>query len=334
MNPTYLKAVDEQLALLFRCIQNEDARKKLLAQGIGWGRDKDNTDYATKHMIENLDKCIPYYVSPDISHLIEDSLGSYPDHATLRQDLITEPYGYLLLDGAHWELGHQNPWSSMTFQFGGFMWTPMMQGLLFIWFGRGGQKNRNLKDSTYKKYMEKADNDLHPNGVIYWEWDKEYAATEYDYEALKEKGSTLEYRWLDASPPYHRSLEVPTEEWIEWQKTLDNTARKMILSVLDFMSQKITVLSKGGLPRAYQRREELQSDMVRIVQLRARKYVGEKSEEGEPVAWSHRWIVRGHWKNQWYPKEQVHKRIFLAPFVKGPEGLPVKARTDLFAVVR
>ena len=42
------------------------------------------------------------------------------------------------------------------------------------------------------------------------------------------------------------------------------------------------------------------------------------------LAWSHRWIVEMHKWNQWYPKQGVHKVIFVGPCIKGPEGLPLK----------
>lgn len=41
------------------------------------------------------------------------------------------------------------------------------------------------------------------------------------------------------------------------------------------------------------------------------------------VDWSHRWLVRGHWRNQWYPSEGVHRQKFIGGYVKGPENLPL-----------
>lgn len=40
--------------------------------------------------------------------------------------------------------------------------------------------------------------------------------------------------------------------------------------------------------------------------------------EGEGVRWSRRWIVGGHWRNQWYASLGRHRAIWIAPFVKGP----------------
>ena len=35
-----------------------------------------------------------------------------------------------------------------------------------------------------------------------------------------------------------------------------------------------------------------------------------------------------HKRNQWYPKQGVHKVIFVGPYVKGPDGLPLKDSAD------
>ena len=47
------------------------------------------------------------------------------------------------------------------------------------------------------------------------------------------------------------------------------------------------------------------------------------SEEGEPVAWKHRWLVSGHYRAQWYPSEQAHHVIWIAPHMKGPAEAPL-----------
>ncbi len=38
---------------------------------------------------------------------------------------------------------------------------------------------------------------------------------------------------------------------------------------------------------------------------------------------SHRWLVRGHVREQWYPSEKKHHAIFIPPYVKGPDGKPL-----------
>ena len=37
----------------------------------------------------------------------------------------------------------------------------------------------------------------------------------------------------------------------------------------------------------------------------------------------HRWIVRGHWRNQWYPSRNDHRPIWIDPHLAGPEDKPL-----------
>jgi hypothetical protein len=60
------------------------------------------------------------------------------------------------------------------------------------------------------------------------------------------------------------------------------------------------------------------------------KYEGEERE----VQWSHRWLVQGHWRNQWYSSEKVHRQIWIAPFIKGPDDKPLIFKRRAFELVR
>lgn len=52
------------------------------------------------------------------------------------------------------------------------------------------------------------------------------------------------------------------------------------------------------------------------------------------VDWSHRWLVSGHWRNQYFPSTGEHHPLWIAPYVKGPEGLPLVPKERAFLVVR
>jgi hypothetical protein len=77
---------------------------------------------------------------------------------------------------------------------------------------------------------------------------------------------------------------------------------------------------------------------VRVVRLRrAEARTRREREEGEePVEtlWSHRWIVKGHWRNQWYPSMQQHRPRWIPRHIKGPEHLPLVVHDTVFLVDR
>lgn len=56
--------------------------------------------------------------------------------------------------------------------------------------------------------------------------------------------------------------------------------------------------------------------------------------EHEDAHYSHRFIVRGHWRNQWYSSLDTHRQIWIAPFLKGPDDLPLLSKGRAFRLVR
>lgn len=64
---------------------------------------------------------------------------------------------------------------------------------------------------------------------------------------------------------------------------------------------------------------------VVVVRLRREKREGQDEPQSE-ANYSHRFIVSGHWRNQWYPKANLHRQIWISPYVKGPEDAPLVVR--------
>lgn len=71
---------------------------------------------------------------------------------------------------------------------------------------------------------------------------------------------------------------------------------------------------------------------VRVITLRRPKSSGEHGEGDRE--YHHQWIVRGHWRQQWYPAREVHRPVWIAPHVKGPEGAPLIGGEKVYALKR
>lgn len=73
---------------------------------------------------------------------------------------------------------------------------------------------------------------------------------------------------------------------------------------------------------------------VTVIDLR--RIEGASREPGETaVQWSHRWVVRGHWR--WVPcgpGRSERRRVWIAPFVKGPEEAPLIVTDKIYALRR
>ena len=66
---------------------------------------------------------------------------------------------------------------------------------------------------------------------------------------------------------------------------------------------------------------------VRVIDLR--RPSGATRGGGSAIEYSHRWMVSGHWRNQWMPASKTHRAQWIAPHVKGPEDKPLVVREDV-----
>jgi hypothetical protein len=78
--------------------------------------------------------------------------------------------------------------------------------------------------------------------------------------------------------------------------------------------------------------EHIRVVMLRRVQARPAQERSEQHGEPREVEWQHQWWVSAHYRAQWYPSDQAHRVIWIAPFLKGPRDKPILEK--IFSVVR
>lgn len=115
--------------------------------------------------------------------------------------------------------------------------------------------------------------------------------------------------------------------------------RKLLLAVNLLAAQYISVRSTEKGIRQQRRRGERMGlaspnpGDITYVTLR-RAHNREASGEGEGVEFSHRFIVSGHWRHQFYPSRGEHRLIWINPFIKGPDDKPLIIRDRVYGLVR
>lgn len=124
----------------------------------------------------------------------------------------------------------------------------------------------------------------------------------------------------------------------DYASAMQALARK-ICAFFTFVQQRVVARSTVSVPRPTRRRLEKAelslSPVVRVLVLRVAEHHGTGAGDHQPVEWSCRWLVRGHWRQQWCPSTETHKAIWVSPYVKGPDDKPLrKPRATVFAVVR
>ncbi|WP_432077851.1 hypothetical protein [Streptomyces sp. YPW6] len=105
-----------------------------------------------------------------------------------------------------------------------------------------------------------------------------------------------------------------------------------LLAAWLLMQQPLTLEVEVESDRAARkrlRRAGQEPKPVRVIELRRPKGNSEKGDGSRE--YRHQWITRGHWRQHWYPKRQVHRPVWIAPHVKGPEGAPLIGGEKVYA---
>jgi hypothetical protein len=118
---------------------------------------------------------------------------------------------------------------------------------------------------------------------------------------------------------------------VELDADLDIFAvQRFMQAMFRLMAQTITTRVRQPPPRATRKRAKkfafADTKYVTVIQLRRPKPTYGKDHVPAEVEWSHRWLVSGFWRQQYYPSEGLHRQIWINPYVKGPEDKPLIIR--------
>lgn len=112
------------------------------------------------------------------------------------------------------------------------------------------------------------------------------------------------------------------------------TAELALKALWLLMMQPVVSMNDAHYDRASARRyarQRMEPPRVRVITLRRMAGTGDGGSDRD---YHHQWIVRGHWRQQWYPARQVHRPVWIAPHIKGPEGAPLLGGEKVYALRR
>lgn len=135
----------------------------------------------------------------------------------------------------------------------------------------------------------------------------------------------------------HAIFSAPLEEDLERLGKQESSMQNddilsLLLTTWLLMQQPLADTSQVELDRAARkrlRRAGREPAPVRVIELRRPKGSSENGEGSRD--YQHQWIVRGHWRQQWYPARQVNRPVWIAPHIKGPEGAPMIGGEKVYA---
>jgi hypothetical protein len=125
----------------------------------------------------------------------------------------------------------------------------------------------------------------------------------------------------------------------------DNGVRRFV-AYLRLLSQTLIKSSPADVDKAAMKRATRRGlpGLVTTVTLRRVRYVGNETHDETEVEWSHRWLVRGHWRRQ--PCGPDHPLaepdghggfvaiIYINPYIKGPEDKPLHLSNKVYDLAR
>ena len=128
-------------------------------------------------------------------------------------------------------------------------------------------------------------------------------------------------------PPNSPSIAGYEAQWDE----LD-ALRRVLFSTWLMLQQPLTRTVEVDSDRAARRRMKSaghEPATVRVIELRRIQSASQGVTSDRE--YHHQWVVRGHWRQQWFPAHEVHRPVWIAPHIKGPEDAPMLGGEKVYA---
>lgn len=119
----------------------------------------------------------------------------------------------------------------------------------------------------------------------------------------------------------------------EFGRPAADTPQRTIQAFWTLSQQRIALTERRRVQRQTRRRAgragvDIPEDGIWEVTLRRPE--PRHSKGTQLVDWSHRWIVSGHWRNHWFPSQEMHKPKWIEEYQKGPEDKPLMFKRRVF----
>lgn len=243
-----------------------------------------------------------FYVSPEMMELAVHAAQSIPDFSVQPEDLPT-PDGFLYSPEPMGILQRNDDIGSAVAHIIGMCWISLPEAVCVSFLYD--------RDRLFDQYST--------SNVVDWVRAHLPRLCELDHNmALLWNDPCLDdlTRFPDGSDPRIQPARVMKTIWL-------------------LMQQEISATSDATYDRATQRRlarKQVEPARVRIITLRRASTSSTNQEDARE--YRHQWIVRGHWRNQYYPSRDVRRPVWIAPHIKGPDGAPLLGGEKVYSWTR
>lgn len=153
-----------------------------------------------------------------------------------------------------------------------------------------------------------------------------------EVEASRDVKRRVAKRWGTAPVPHRTSAREIGPGWVDTNLTYQE--RLFFATILLLQSKGVSRNEEREyqpqMPKGYRGKPAV--DMVSVNYLRPLREVHATEDSGRRL--NVRFIVCGHFRNQPYKSTGEVKRIFIDPYIKGPEGAPLKTFRSVYVADR
>ena len=292
----------------------------------------DGEDWASM-MLNSLSVCENYYVHPRMHALITAASESMPSEVIRHEDLPSD-VGWLWVPGG---IGYMDV-RGRPLKCNAILWHRFGERIEVVWmtdkYDPEDAMNMAYGDDFQANQMPRFTPSHVTTMMIGRELPKTFGPDflvppEMKIQILKDP-KTGNYGWM--VPEGYEDLA----EKFNMTVRVDNLS-KWLLTTWRLMQQTIVDVTEEEPNRQFKRqmmRKNRPEQKVSVIALRHQK----KASEGVgDIEWTHRWLVRGHWRNQPYKGENgetEYRYIWIHPHIKGPEDAPLLIREHVNALLR
>ena len=295
-----------------------------------------HTDLVYKMLIEHVRLADAYRVTDEMSMLVQHLAGQLDQSDVLDRTLCPTHWGIVRFDRplpvkdarggtmlAHW-MTWGPAYSEAKNAFGQDVDKP---ALVFTWWN-----DLNDPDGYAQKMIEERP------GFDWKSISKTLGRWMLDGAEVAVEGRSLGGVTVDV-PPEVQAVMLAAGTTPEKFTNTQRYAHALFL----LLNQEIVTTTEDEIPRSAQRRIGRMPIPGRVSVITLRRKAGAEHQGQTMVEWSHRWLVRGHpaWRHcsqdkfgaQPYEKGW-RVRVYISPYVKGPEDAPFVQTTKLYNLSR
>jgi len=300
-------------------------------------------DGLRKRMARGVQMSLPFYIDPRMNTLVTAAAESLPVDTVLRPENLPATHGFLLIPDGISEIDLRG----QLMVHNAIAWFQRAGGV-DVWFLSNKNDERDMLNTKHRwLFGEEAVRDFPTimpavygriefgEGVPFSVGGTKVLPPEVTAHLQVIKGPDNHYAWA-----WPEGYDL--NEWMaESIQVVPNPSMLWLLSVWLLMQQTIVDIRTESVDRPLRRQAEkrkMKQSEVSVIALRKRK---QQVAEGESqIEWSHRWMVRGHWRQQWVgprngtPEERYQTPIWIHPFLKGPEDAPLLVRDHVYSLER